>query len=51
MKKVNKTTAAILAGAAATVIGALFPLDDTVLQSIQTLLTAAAVYFVPNVDA
>ena len=29
-------------------IGALFPLDDTVLQSIQTLLTAAAVFFVPN---
>lgn len=51
MKKVNKTTAAVLAGAIVTALGALFPLDDTVLQSIQTLLTAAAVYFIPNVDA
>jgi uncharacterized protein (DUF736 family) len=51
MKKLNKTTAAALAGAAVTVIGALTTLDTEALGAIQTLLVAALVYFVPNKES
>ena len=50
MNKMNKTTSAVLAGAIVTLIGALFPVDNTVLQSLQTILTAAIVYYIPNAD-
>ena len=48
MKKVNKTTAAVLAGAAVAVIGALITLEPSVLAAVQTLLTAVLVWIVPN---
>ena len=40
MKKMNKTTAAVLAASAVAVIGALIALEPSVLAAIQTLLTA-----------
>lgn len=48
MGKFNKATAAILAGAVVTVVGAFFSLDADLLGALQTVLTAALVYFVPN---
>lgn len=48
MKQINKATAAALAGAVVTVIGALTTLDAEALGAIQTLLVAALVYFVSN---
>ena len=44
----NKTTAAVLAGAVVTVIGAFWQPDPTVLGALQTLVTAGLVYAVPN---
>ncbi len=48
MSKFNKATAAALAGAVVTIIGAFVALDPEVQSAIQTLLVAALVYFVPN---
>ena len=43
MKKFNKATAAVVAGALVTLIGAFVALDQEALGAIQTLLTAALV--------
>lgn len=50
----NKTTAAILAGAAVTLIAVALPAEwktVEVLGAAQTIVTAAIVYFVPNKPA
>ena len=44
----NKTTAAVLAGAVVTIVGAFWQADPTVLGALQTLVTAGLVYAVPN---
>ncbi len=49
MKKMNKTTAAVFAGALVTVLGSLVVLDPGIQGAIQTLLIAALVWAVPNV--
>ncbi len=51
MRKFNKATAAALAGAAVTVIGALVVLDGELQGALQTVLTAALVWLVPNREA
>ena len=48
MKKFNKTSAAVAAGAIVTLIGAFFTLTPEQLGAVQTLLTALAVFVVPN---
>ena len=48
MSKLNKTTAAVVAGAVATLIGAFVAIDAEVMASLQTVLTAALVWLVPN---
>lgn len=48
MKQVNKTTAAIVAGSVVTLIGAFVALDAELMGAIQTVLTAALVYLIPN---
>ena len=48
MRKFNKTTAAVVAGAVVTLIGAFVAVDAEVMASIQTVLTAALVWLVPN---
>ena len=48
IQKVNKTTAAVLAGAAVAVIGAFVTLEPSVLAAVQMLLTAGLVWVVPN---
>ena len=48
MKKFNKTSAAVVAGAIVAVLGAFFALTPEQLGAVQTLLTAAAVFLVPN---
>ncbi len=48
MQKFNKATAAVIAGAIATAVGAFFGLAPELIGSIGTVLTAALVYFVPN---
>jgi len=48
MKKINKTTAAVLAGAIVAVIGVFATTVDTeTLAAVQTVITAAIVYFAP----
>lgn len=51
MSKFNKATAAVLAGAVVTIIGAFVSIDPDVMASIQTVLTAALVWLVPNGEA
>lgn len=51
MKKYNKATAAILAGAIVAVVGGFFALDAELLAAIQTVLTAVLVYAVPNQES
>lgn len=51
MSKWNKATAAVVAGAVVTLIGAFVALDPELMGAIQTVLTAALVYFIPNGDA
>jgi hypothetical protein len=48
LKRYNKTTAAIVAGAAASAIGAFVAVDTEALTAFQTLLTALLVWLVPN---
>lgn len=48
MKQYNKTTAAVLSGAAVSILGAVFVLDAELLGAIQTVLTASLVWLVPN---
>lgn len=48
MSKWSKATAAVVSGAVVTLIGAFVALDPEVLAAIQTVLTAALVYLVPN---
>ena len=50
MKRFNKATAAAVAGAVVTVLGAVFALDADLQGAIQTVLTALLVYFIPNVE-
>lgn len=51
MGQFNKTTAAILAGAVVTIIAAYFPLTPAVIGAAQTILTALAVFLIPNVES
>ncbi len=51
MKKFNKATAAVISGAAVAILGALIEVEPTVLVSIQTLITTALVWLVPNAKA
>jgi len=48
MKRYNKATAAVLSGAIVTVIGSAMVLDQELSQALQTLITAALVWLVPN---
>ena len=48
MGKFNKTMAAVVGGAVATLVGAFVTLDAAALSSIQTIVTALLVWFVPN---
>ncbi len=48
MSGFNKATAAALAGAVATGIGAFFSLDAEMTGALATLLTTALVWLVPN---
>ena len=48
MRKVNKATAAVVAGSVVTLIGAFIALDPELQGAIQTVLTAAIVFFIPN---
>lgn len=52
MTQYNKATAAALAGAIVTAIGALLPgADPTLLGAVQTVITAGLVFLVPNKEA
>ena len=46
----NKFTAALIAGAVTTIIGAFWHADATVMQAVQTLITAGLVFAVPNIQ-
>ena len=48
LRSVNKVTASVVAGAVVTIVGAFADLDQEVLSSIQTVVTALLVWFVPN---
>ena len=48
LRSVNKVTASVVAGAVVTIVGAFADLDPEVLSSIQTVVTALLVWFVPN---
>lgn len=48
IKKFNKTTAAVLAGAIVTVIASFYVMDAELQGAVQTLITAALVFLVPN---
>lgn len=48
LRQYNKVTAAVVAGAVVTLISAVVSLDPTVQDAIQTLLTALAVWAIPN---
>ncbi len=48
LKRYNKATASVIAGAAATVIGAILDIDVEVLGAFQSLLTAVLVWLTPN---
>ncbi len=50
MTKFNKTTAAILGGAMAAILGAFLPLDPNVVASVEVVVVAALVWLVPNVS-
>ncbi len=49
MGKFNKATAAVIAGAIASAVGAFFALDATVVDAVQVILVAASVWLIPNV--
>lgn len=48
MQQANKTTTAVVVGAVVTMVGALFALPADLQGAVQTLLTAALVYLIPN---
>ncbi len=48
MGKFNKATAAVVAGSVVTLIGAFIVLDPDLQSAIQTVLTAALVWLIPN---
>lgn len=50
MRKFNKATAAVVAGAVVTIVGTFVTIDAEVMASIQTLLTAVLVWLVPNTE-
>lgn len=51
MQRFNKSTAAIIAGAVVSVAGAIWAsVDKETLAAAQTLVTAALVWLVPNVE-
>lgn len=49
MKRFNKATAAALAGALLTAVAAFWPLESELQGALQTVLTTALVWLVPNV--
>ncbi len=51
MKRFNKMTAAALAGGLVTVAASLVALDGELQGALQTVLTAALVWLVPNREA
>ncbi len=50
MKRFNKATAAVLAGALIAAAAAIWPLEGEVQGALQTVLTTALVWLVPNVE-
>lgn len=48
MTKYNKTTVTVVAGAIIAVIGSFYSMTPEVSTAIQTLLTMAFVWFIPN---
>ena len=48
LKRYNKMTAAVIAGATTTVVGAFLAIDVEVLGAFQSLLTAVLVWLTPN---
>lgn len=48
LKRYNKATAAMLAGATATTVSAFVMIDGETLAALQTLLTAILVWLAPN---
>jgi hypothetical protein len=48
MKKYNKTTATMIAGAIIAVVSSFYPITPEVSTAVQTLLTMAFVWFIPN---
>ncbi len=48
MSRLNKTTAAVISGAAVSIVGAFFDPGPDILAAVQTLLTGALVWLVPN---
>ncbi len=50
MKRFNKATAAVLAGALIAAAAAVWPLEGEVQGALQTVLTTALVWLVPNVE-
>lgn len=50
MKRFNKATAAALAGALVTAAAAFWPLESELQGALQTVLTTALVWLVPNVQ-
>ena len=48
MKRYNKATAAALAGAVITAVAAFWPLEAELQSALQTVLTTALVWLVPN---
>lgn len=48
LKRYNKATAALVAGAVSALLGGFFVLDPEVLEAIQVLVTAGLVYLVPD---
>jgi len=49
MKRYNKATAAALAGALVTAAAAFWPLESELQGALQTVLTTALVWLVPNI--
>lgn len=47
-KRYNKATAAVLGGAAVSVLGAFIVMDEELRSALQVVITAALVYLVPN---
>lgn len=48
MKRYNKTTASVLAGAAVTALASVFVMNSELQGALQTILAAVLVWLVPN---